>query len=78
MHAVNAAGPEGWSARDVVAHLASIQRQANVQRVRLMLDHDNPVIPNMDEDEVLNASGFRSRRRSARRSTSSNASAPGR
>ena len=59
--AVNAAGAEGWSARDVVAHLASVQRQSNIQRVRLMLDHDNPAIPNINEEQVLNTSGFRTR-----------------
>jgi len=59
--ALSAPGAEGWSARDVVAHLASIQRTANVQRVRLMIEHDNPLIPNVDEEETLAASGLRSR-----------------
>jgi hypothetical protein len=57
--AVDAPGPEGWSAREVVAHLLSIHDAANVQRLRFMLDQDNPEIPNVDEEAVLQASGMR-------------------
>lgn len=53
-------GAEGWSARDVVAHLLSISPKASLERVRLMLEHDVPAIPNMDEEAVLVASGMRS------------------
>lgn len=53
-------GAEGWSAKDVVAHLLSISPKASLERVRLMLEQDVPAIPNMDEDEVLVASGMRS------------------
>jgi len=57
--AVGAAGPEGWSARDVVAHLLSVHYASNLQRVRWMLDADDPPIPNIDEAEVLESSGMR-------------------
>ena len=56
---VSEAGAEGWSAKDVLAHLLSISPKAALQRVRLMLEHDEPDIPNMDEDAVLAASGMR-------------------
>ena len=56
---LEAPGREGWSAKDVVAHLASIQRVSNIQRVRLMLEADDPPIPGIDEAEVLEASGMR-------------------
>jgi hypothetical protein len=54
-------GPEGWSPKDVVAHLTSIQRAANIQRVKIMLDADDPLIPGIDEEQVLEASGLRQR-----------------
>lgn len=56
--ALDAKGPEGWSAHDVLAHLLSIHYKANVQRVHLIVENDNPAIPNVDEDEVLRESGM--------------------
>ena len=56
---VLAAGAEGWSPRDVVAHLLSIHYAANVQRIRWMLDADDPVVPDVDEHATLEASGMR-------------------
>ena len=58
---VEAPGPEGWSPKDVVAHLTSIQRAANIQRVKIMLEADDPPIPGIDEEQVLEASGLRGR-----------------
>ena len=58
--AVDVPGDEGWSPKDVVAHLLSISAKASLERVRLILEHDNPVIPNMDEEATLNDSGMRS------------------
>jgi hypothetical protein len=58
---VTAPGEEGWSARDVVAHLASVQGPALFERVRLMLESDEPPIPNVDEEAVLASSGLRDR-----------------
>jgi hypothetical protein len=54
-------GPEGWSARDVVAHLLSVQGPALFERVRLMLDKDEPPVPNVNEEAVLESSGLRER-----------------
>ena len=59
VEAIEARGPEGWSARDVVAHLLSIHYAANVQRVKWILENDNPVVPNVDEEATLESSGMR-------------------
>lgn len=58
---VETAGAEGWSPRDVVAHLASLTGPTLVQRVTLMLEQDDPLVPGVDEHDVLAASGLRER-----------------
>jgi hypothetical protein len=45
-------GPEGWSPADVVAHLISVQH-ADVERIRLIAEGDEPRVPNIDEGEAL-------------------------
>ena len=57
--AAAAPGPEGWSPADVVAHLISVQPPALVERIRLMVENDEPPVPNIDEDEALASSGLR-------------------
>jgi len=57
--AANEAGPEGWSPSDVLAHLISVQRPALVERIRLIVEGDEPPVPNIDEDEALASSGLR-------------------
>ena len=52
-------GAEGWSPGDVLAHLISVQQPALVERIRLMVENDEPAIPNIDEDEALASSGLR-------------------
>jgi hypothetical protein len=52
-------GPEGWSPSDVVAHIISVQQLALVERIRLMVEGDEPPVPNIDEDEALASSGLR-------------------
>ena len=52
---------DGWSPRDVLAHVLSVEPWALAHRVRLMLDEDGPAIPNIDESEALVRSGFRER-----------------
>jgi hypothetical protein len=54
-------GEEGWSPKDVLAHLISIQGPALVDRVRAMLDSDLPSLPNVDEHKTLERSGLRDR-----------------
>src|SRR5207237_116945 len=44
---VETPGAEGWSPRDVVAHLLARHDDALVGRVRAMLDQDDPVIPDI-------------------------------
>lgn len=52
---------DGWSPRDVLAHLLSVEPWAFADRVRLMLDTDDPAVPNVDEADVLARSGLRAR-----------------
>ena len=52
---------EGWSARDVLAHLLSLNGPAIVDRVRLILERDEPPIPNIDEEATLERSGLRTK-----------------
>src|SRR5262245_53989622 len=60
-HVVTMPGAEGWSPRDVVAHVASVQGPAMVDRIAVMLAADVPDVPNVDEDRVLVDSGYRER-----------------
>jgi len=57
--AVSAPGDEGWSPKDVLAHLASLNGPALVDRVGPILEQDEPPIPNIDEATVLERSGLR-------------------
>lgn len=50
-----------WSPRDVVVHLTSLDPFSMVGRVRAILDQDAPIIPDLDEQEVLERSGLRDR-----------------
>ena len=59
--AVIAPADGDWSARDVVAHLTSLHPLTLVGRVRLLLDEDEPAITAIDEQQVLDESGLRSR-----------------
>src|SRR5437660_11998306 len=52
---VERVGHEGWSARDVVAHLLARHDDALVGRVRAMLDQDDPVIPDIPNETGLDA-----------------------
>ncbi len=54
-------GAEGWSAKDVLAHLVSIQGPAIVERVKAMVDDDLPTLPDVDETVTLARSGLRDR-----------------
>ncbi len=57
----SAPGEEGWSPKDVLAHVLSVHGPALVERVRLIAEQDNPPIPNVDEQAVLERSGLRAR-----------------
>lgn len=52
---------EGWSVHDVVVHLTSLDPLSMVGRVRAILDEDDPVIPDLDEHDVLVRSGLQSK-----------------
>ena len=57
----SAPADEGWSAHDVVAHLASLDPLTLVGRVRAIIDEDQPVLVGIDEHDVLERSGLRER-----------------
>jgi hypothetical protein len=57
----SAPADEGWSIHDVVVHLASLDPFSMVGRVRAILDEENPIIPDLDEREVLEGSGLQSK-----------------
>jgi uncharacterized damage-inducible protein DinB len=54
-------GVEGWSAKDVLAHLVSMQPLTLVARVRAIVEEDMPSLPDIDEQETLAQSGLRDR-----------------
>ena len=56
--AANEPEPEGWSPGDVLAHLISVL-QPDVERIRLIVEGDEPHVPNIDEDKALRSSGLR-------------------
>ena len=47
---------EGWTIRDVLARMISMERPAVRERVRAMLEHENPTVQYIDEGEALEAS----------------------
>ena len=55
---VTRAGAEGWSAKDVLAHLVVNEGVANA-RFRAIATEEMPAILNVDEQEALHASGMR-------------------
>ena len=59
--AVSTPGDEGWSAKDVVAHLVSLYGPTLVDRIRPILEQVEPPILNADEAAILEASGLRNK-----------------
>jgi hypothetical protein len=57
---VAAPGPEGWSARDVVAHLAARQQPAIVGRISAVLAQPGAAIPNVPDD-LMEVEPYRAR-----------------
>jgi len=49
---------EGWSPKDVVAHLLITHRIGVVDRIRSMAEQDHPLLMNRDENEELQRSGY--------------------
>ena len=52
---------EGWSPKDVVAHLLISERLRAVERIRAVVERERPALPGYDENEELERSGFRAR-----------------
>ena len=55
---VSAAGSEGWSPLDVVAHVLSIDEPILIGRLQLIFNEDHPSLPNIGE-ELADISGMR-------------------
>jgi hypothetical protein len=49
---VDAPGAEGWSPKDVVVHVASRQRPAFIGRLRLIVEQDAPLLPDIPDDDI--------------------------
>jgi hypothetical protein len=45
-------GGEGWSPRDVVLHLASRQKPAFIGRIRMIVEQDQPLLPDIADDAI--------------------------
>ncbi len=56
---VEAPSDGAWSPKDVVAHLLAIEGPALRDRIATITAGDNPAVPNVDEHETLEASGYR-------------------
>lgn len=52
---------EGWSARDVVAHLLIINELGLDRRLHQIVEEDEPLVPDVNEHDSLAASGYRDR-----------------
>ena len=56
----SASGDEGWSPKDVVAHMLSTHGPALIERVRTIVEQKGARVPNVDEQATLERSGLRS------------------
>jgi hypothetical protein len=52
---------DGWSVRDVIAHLVDTNRGVIVARMRRIVEEDNPYIRSIDAPGRLDAGGYRQR-----------------
>ncbi len=49
---------EGWTPKDVVAHLLITHQVGAIDRIRSMVEGDHPLLLNRDENEELQRSGY--------------------
>ena len=52
---------EGWSLKDIVAHLYDVESAAFIERIQRMLDEERPFIRSIDPPARLAAGGYASR-----------------
>ncbi len=50
---------EDWSPKDIVAHLLAVEGPAFRERIAIITAGGDPVVPSVDENAVLEASGYR-------------------
>lgn len=50
---------EDWSPKDILAHLLAVEGPAFRERIAIITAGDDPVVPDIDEPAVLEASGYR-------------------
>lgn len=60
-HIVEAPNDEGWSLKDIVAHLHDVEGVAFVERISRMLHEERPFIASIDPPARLVAGGYASR-----------------
>jgi hypothetical protein len=56
-----APNPEGWSLKDIVAHLVDVEDGVMVERITRMLESERPFIHSIDPPGRLAAGGYASR-----------------
>jgi len=44
--------PNKWSIKEIMCHLRDMERLAYLARYRRMLTEENPVLPNVDQDQI--------------------------
>ena len=52
--------PGKWSIHEIVCHMRDMEREAYLQRYRLILAEDNPALPDIDGDRCAIERGYRS------------------
>ncbi|MDQ6675096.1 MAG: DinB family protein [Chloroflexota bacterium] len=52
---------EGWSVKDIVAHLVDVEDIAFIERINRMLEVERPLISSIDPPARLDAAGYRGR-----------------
>jgi hypothetical protein len=55
---LNTPNPEGWSVKDIVAHLHDVEGVAFVERISRMLNEQQPFIHSIDPPARLEAGGY--------------------
>jgi DinB superfamily len=61
LQVIQAPNAEGWSLKDIVAHLVDVEEVAFVERMQRMLDEERPLVRSIDPPARLAAGGYAAR-----------------